>query len=232
MEDVMGHLHVGFVAALGIAVVAAQLSATEGVHPSAAEAMQKFLARPATSHQYSASRRLEASGSGLRAWLDVQTQYTITSGLRYSVTDEGGSRYIRARVLRSLLDEEQRLIARGESARIAISVNNYQFSPEGINEEGLVVVALRPLRKHRSLIIGHMFLTAGDGDLVRIEGRLARNPSFWLTRVHLVRSYRRINGVLMPVSLDTTAQLRLLGSSAMRMTYLYSHIDGQPVMTP
>jgi hypothetical protein len=74
-----------------------------------------------------------------------------------------------------------------------------------------------------------MFLTTIAGDLVRVEGRLARNPSFWLTRVNLVRSYRSIEGVVMPVSLETIGRLRLLGSSSLRMTYRYSHIDDRPV---
>jgi hypothetical protein len=34
----------------------------------------------------------------------------------------------------------------------------------------------------------------------------------------------------MPVSLDSTAQLRFFGSSWMRMTYLYSDIDERPVV--
>ena len=180
-----------------------------------------------TSTARRAVSRLQAADSA--RWLDVQTHFTLESGLRYEVTAEGGSGYIRSRILRSLLDEEQRLIARGGSAGVAVSAANYQFTPEGVNEEGLAVVGLKPLRKDRSLFIGRMFLTAADGDLVRIEGRLAKNPSFWVTRAHAVRSYRRINGVLMPVSLETTAQLRLLGSSALRMTYRYSHIDEQPV---
>jgi len=191
--------------------------------------MEMFLARPAGAHPYRASRRLEASGSGQRGWLDVQTDFTVSSGLQYEVTAEGGSGYIRTRVLRSLLDEERRLIANGRGPAVAISGANYQFRLEGVNEEGLTVVSLRPRRKDRSLINGRMFLTTLDGDLVRIEGRLARNPSFWITRVQVVRLYRRIDGVLMPVSLDTTAQLRLLGSSSLRMTYRYSHIDERPV---
>lgn len=199
------------------------------VDPRAAAAMQGFLDRATTAHQYSASRRLEASGRGHRGWLDAQTEFTVASGLVYQVTAEGGSGYIRSRVLRSLLDEEQRLIARNGGATVAISADNYQFTPEGLNEEGLAVVIMRPLRKHRSLIAGRMFLTA-DGDLVRVEGRLVKNPSFWVTRVNVVRSYRRINGVTMPVSLDTTAQLRLLGSSALRMTYCYSQVDERAVV--
>jgi hypothetical protein len=215
-------------AAVILALLPLQIVTADVVDPSAATAIRNFLARPTTARQYSATRRLEASGCGHRAWLDVQTNFSLTSGLLYEVTAEGGSGYIRARVLRLLLEEEQRLIARGGGPGIAITTDNYQFTPEGINEEGLAVVNMRPLRKDRSLIAGRMFVTV-DGDLRRVEGRLAKNPSFWVTRVNVVRSYRRINGVLMPVSLETTAQLRLLGASELRMTYLYSRIDERPV---
>jgi hypothetical protein len=236
MGDARSLLHAGrrtgclcLAVAFTIDPVPLRLSAAPSIDQRAAGAMQNFFDRATTAHQYSASRRLEASGSGHRGWLDVQTEFTVASGFFYQVTAEGGSGYIRSRVLRSLLDEEQRLIARNGSATVAISADNYQFTPEGLNDEGLVVVSMRPLRKDRSLIAGRMFLTV-DGDLVRIEGRLAKNPSFWVTRVNVVRSYRRINGVPMPVSLDTTAQLRLLGSSALRMTYRYAQVDERTVV--
>jgi hypothetical protein len=194
----------------------------------ASAAVQQFLDHASTAHQYTASRRLEASGSGRLGWMEVHTDFSGSSGLSYQVTAEGGSGYIRSRVLRSLLDEEQQLIARNASATVAISTRNYELTPEGVDEEGLVIVNIRPLRKERSLIAGRMMLTA-DGDLVRVEGRLAKNPTFWVTRVSVVRVYQRINGVVMPVSLESRAQLRLLGSSALRMTYRYVQIDERPV---
>jgi hypothetical protein len=205
------------------------VAAVAPIDQRAAAAMQHFLDGTTTAHQYSASRRLEASGSGHQGWLDVQTEFTTASGFFYQVTAEGGSGYIRSRVLRSLLDEEQTLVARRGGAAVAISTDNYEFTPDGLNEEGLAVVGMRPLRKDKSLIAGRMFLTI-DGDLVRVEGRLAKNPSFWVTRVNVVRSYRRINGVPMPVTLQTTAQLRLLGSSALRMTYRYAQVDERAVV--
>jgi hypothetical protein len=204
-------------------------AASSVVDRDATLAMHNFLERQATPHEYHAQRHLEASGSGQRGWLDVQTQFTVAAGLRYEVTAEGGSGYIRSRVLRSMLDEEQETLARGATPTIAISAANYRFAPESLNEERLAVVGMQPLRKARNLIAGQMFLTI-DGDLLRIQGRLVKNPSFWVTRVELVKSYGRINGVLMPVSLETTAQLRLLGSSALRMTYRYSQIDEHPVV--
>jgi hypothetical protein len=204
--------------------------ATAAGDPDAAAALGRFLARPARVHEYVASRRLEASGWGHHGWLDADTSFTIASGLSYEVTSEGGSGYIRARVLRSLLDAERDLIARGDGLAAALSAANYRFTPEGIDDEGLAVIRLLPLRKETALIAGRMLLTPDTGDLVRVEGRLSRNPSFWVSRASIVRSHRRIDGAVMPVSLDTTAHLRLLGSSALRMTYEYSRIDERQVV--
>jgi hypothetical protein len=215
-------------AVLAIAPTGADLPVAVPVDRRTVTAMENFLTWPTMAHQYSATRHLEASGSGHQGWLYAQTHFTVATGLLYDVTSEGGSGYIRARVLRSLLEEERKLIARGGSGSVAISRENYAFTAEGINEQGLAVVGLRPLRKDRSLIAGRMFLTV-DGVLRRVEGRLAKNPSFWITRVNVVRTYRRINDVLMPVSLETTAQLRLLGPSTLRMTYRYSQVDERPV---
>ena len=202
-----------------------------GSTPQAAEAaetaMQKFLSRPPATHQYRASRRLEATGSGQRAWMDARTDFSPAEGLRYEVTAEGGSGIIRSRVLRSLLDEEQRLASDGGS-RVALSTENYRFTSAGLDDDGLAIVTMKPLRKDRALIDGRLVLT-DEGDLVRVEGRLVKNPSFWLTRVMLVRSYRRLNGVLVPVSLQSTAQMRLLGRSTLHMTYRYSEVDDRLV---
>lgn len=193
-----------------------------------ATALTAYLAQPRVPHQYSAARRLEAAGLKQRGWLEARTDFAPASGFAYAVTAEGGSGYIRAKVLRSLLDEEQRLIARGGSPAIAITTDNYRFTPEGVGDEGLAVVRMQPLRADRSLIAGRMFLNA-DGDLVRVEGQLAKSPSFWVTRVRVVRSYRRVGGVLMPVALETAAQMRWLGSSSLRMTYRYTEVDLRPV---
>jgi len=209
------------------AACALQLTAAIFPTPDATVAMQKFLTQPTVPHSYRATRRLEASGSGQQGWLDVRTDFTPAQGLNYEITDEGGSRYIRSRVLRALLEEERRLIARGDSSRVAISPENYIFINDGMDENGLVRVTLRPLRKERPLIVGRLFLTPEDGELVRVEGRLARNPSLWVSRVDVVRSYRRINGALVPISLESTAQLRLLGRSTLLMMYRYSEIDNR-----
>jgi hypothetical protein len=218
------------IAAAGCLVGASAAETPVARNAAVGDALQAFLARPAVPHEYRASRRLEASGVGQRGWLDAQTGFSHTSGFFYEVTSEGGSGFIRSRVLHSLLDEERRVIAQKATPQIALSPANYTFEPETVDADGLAIVSITPRRKERALIDGRIFLTAGDGELRRVEGRLARTPSFWVSRVNVVRTYERINGVLMPVSLETTAQLRLFGSSSLRMTYHYSQLDDRPVV--
>jgi hypothetical protein len=48
--------------------------------------------------------------------------------------------------------------------------------------------------------------------------------------VQIVRSYRRIQGVVVPIELESTARVRMLGPATLRMTYSYSEIDGNSVI--
>jgi hypothetical protein len=93
-------------------------------------------------------------------------------------------------------------------------------------------VTLHPLRKERALLDGNLFLNPADATLIRVEGRPAKNPSWWVGRVHVVRQYRRLNDVVLPVSMESVAQLRLRGSATFRMSYRYSEVNDAPVRTP
>src|SRR5207244_9166807 len=68
-------------------------------------------------------------------------------------------------------------------------------------------LTVKPRRKDVVLVDGSIFLNREDGDLVRIEGRLAKSPSRWTRRVDIVRSFRRFAGVRMPVALESVATL-------------------------
>jgi hypothetical protein len=157
------------------------------------------------------------------------TSYSPETGFRFEVTAEGGSGYIRSKVLRAVLEGEQEAIALGETGRASLDRSNYSFQPNGLDESGLANVLLSPRRKERILLAGKMFLQPEDGGLVRLEGRPAKSPSFWIKNVDIVRSYERILGTVVPVSLESTAQVRLLGRATFRMTYTYVAVDGKPV---
>jgi hypothetical protein len=204
-----------------------------GTVPNAADrSIHQFLAKDDAQPAYRATRRLEAENGGRRGWLEVVTDYSPDAGFSYRIVSEGGSGYIRSKVLRGVLEGEREAIARGETSRSSLDRSNYSFEAHGVDTDGLANVRLTPLRKDRVLVAGTMFLEPSAGELVRLEGRLAKSPSFWIKDVDITRSYARLGGVVVPVALDSTAQVRLLGPATLRMTYVYTEIDGRPVPPP
>jgi hypothetical protein len=218
----------GSLAALLLALAA--VPAARATSPDAADhSFKQFLAKDDGELPYRATRRLEAENGSRHGWMNVVTQYTPRAGFRYDVIAEGGSDYIRDKVLRAVLNAERDAYARGEMFRAALAPENYAFEPNGVGADGLSRVLISPRRKEPALIQGTMFLTPQDGALVRLQGRLAKSPSFWVKSVEVVRAYRHFNGNVVPIALESKAQLRMLGSASLRMTYRYSEIDGSPV---
>ena len=195
-------------------------------------ALERFLARPDEPlKEYRAVRHMEATNPrfNLHGTLDAETTLTPDGRFSYTVIDEQGSEYIRERVLRSLLANEEKLFATTDPSRAALTASNYELNGGDVAEPGIVRLLAKPKRHDVSLIDGFLFVTTDEADLVRVEGRLARNPSFWTTRVDVVRRYDRIAGIRVPVRLDTTAQVRVAGPSTMTVTYDYQMVNGVAV---
>jgi hypothetical protein len=219
--------HTSFAVALLALVIPPTLLA---IAPDPADySMRQFLEQDDAQHAYRAIRRLEAENGSRRGWLEAVTEYSVEKGFSYQVIAEGGSSLVRSKVLRAVLEGEQEVITQGETGRSALDPANYAFRPNGVDDEGLANILLAPKRKERVLVSGTMFLQPDHGDLVRVEGRPAKSPSFWVKNVQIVRSYKRIDGVVVPITLESTAHVRTLGPASFRMTYLYSEIDGRRV---
>lgn len=215
---------------IGVLLVMLMLPGLEGANSTAADrSITQFLARSDTPHAYRATRRLEARNGSRSGWLEAVTEYAPRTGFRYRITGEGGAETIRHKVLHAVLEGEREMVARGETARAALDRENYTFTANGLERDGLVSVSVSARRKERALVNGTIFLLPDTGDLVRLEGRLAKSPSFWVKRVDIVREYQRIGNVVVPVALESTAQVRFLGAGTLRMTYDYLEIDGYPV---
>jgi hypothetical protein len=221
----------GLARALSVAatVVVAGFVGAAAQPPNPATAVHQFLQREEPRLlQYLAVRRLEAQNERFKAsgWLEACTELR-SGGFAFQVLAEGGSDYIRGRVLKRALEAERDAWSTGEVDRGAITAQNYEFQPLGEDATDFVRVTLKPLRHDRMLVAGTMFLGRADGDLIRIDGRLARNPSFWTSRVDVRRTYARVGGVRLPVALESIAHLRIAGRSTFRMTYQYLAVNAQ-----
>lgn len=197
--------------------------------------LERFLARadepPVT---YRALRHLEAQNLKfhLTAWMDVWTEFDHEKGLHYSVFAEGGSSYIRSRVFKAALDGEQKMWSNGEPQKASFTRDNYEFQNGAATDDGLASVGVKPRRKDVLLVEGSIFVRPADGDLVRIEGKLSKTPSFWTRRVDIVRRYQRIAGERMPVSIESVAHVLIAGRSTFKMTYEYETVKSQRVGSP
>jgi hypothetical protein len=214
-------------AAVTAGAAAAALPGDVGYEP----VLHRFLSRadePLTT--YRGTRRLEGRNEkfNVSAWMEIATELSA-DGFHYRVLREGGSDLIRGRVFRAMLANEEQIFATGDAARSAISSNNYELTPGDSAEPGLVKLFARPKRKDVTLIDGAVYITDNDADLVRVEGRLAKSPSFWTRRVDVVKQYTRVAGLRVPVRIESVAQIRFAGTSTMTMTYDYEMINGVDV---
>jgi hypothetical protein len=163
--------------------------------------------------------------------MDVWTEADKAGGFKYQVAAEGGSGYIRRRVFLAALNSEQMMWQTGEPDRAGLNHANYEFADHGVVDD-LASVTITPRRKDVLLVDGWIFVKREDGDLMRIEGRLSKNPSFWTRRVEITRRYGRVAGVHVPLSIESTAQIFVAGQSTFRMTYEYASINGERVGDP
>lgn len=204
---------------------------TDAVAPADAvePVLSRFLARPDEPvTEYRAVRHMQAENGrfNLRATLDAVTALTPDGRFTYTVIHEDGSDYIRRKVLRPMLENEEKLFATTDPSRAALTSSNYELNGGDLVEPGVVRLFAKPRRREISLFEGSVFITHDDADLLRVEGRLAKNPSFWTTRVDLVRRYERVGGIRVPVRLDTRAQVRIAGTSTMSVVYDYEMVNG------
>jgi hypothetical protein len=179
--------------------------------------------------QYRALRRMHtASDNGkYEAWLEAWTE--LKDGrFTYQIVSERGSDMARGKVLRPMLAREQELINKGDTTRSEYTPDNYEFLEAGRDGDGARVVQIKPRRNDVMLVDGRAVLNDG-GDLLRVEGKLSKNPSFWTSLVNIVRRYARIGGVRVPVATETTAKVKFVGTAQMQVFYDYQSVNGRPV---
>src|SRR5258708_14627263 len=179
----------GVALACALPTVHARAWSMPQVHPTV---LQRFLARSEEPPvEYRALRRLEAQNAKFKqsAWMLAWTEYDHVNGFRYQIVDEGGSSYIRTKVLRAALEGGQRIWANREPQKASFTHENYMFDAGAAAPDGLEAVGVKPRRKDVLLVEGAIFVQPGDGELARIEGKLSKTPSIWTRRVDVVRRY-------------------------------------------
>lgn len=199
--------------------------------PADGNAISRFFSRAEQPlREYRALRRMHASSektSKYDAWMDAWTE--VKDGrFSYQIVSERGSDTVRSKVLHAVLDREQALINSGDADKGDLTAANYEFAEGGHDTDGSHVVQMKPRRNDVLLVDGRAVLN-DRGELMRVEGTLSKNPSFWTSLVNIVRRYARIGGVRVPVATETTAKVKFVGTAQMEVVYDYQSVNGRPV---
>jgi hypothetical protein len=199
--------------------------------------VERFLTRDEPRlEEYEGRRLMLARNARFKkeAWLEAVVRFDRTNGLAYDIVASGGSGVVIRRALIPSLEGEVDLWRRGEADRYGLTADNYEFAGTPPGDDAAwseTLVAITPRRTHHLLLNGQVALS-DEGDLLRVQGRLAKSPSFWVSRVDVVRRYGRLHGVRVPVELETVAHVRFAGRSEMRIAYTYDSVNGHRVPSP
>jgi outer membrane lipoprotein-sorting protein len=189
------------------------LPSTDGV---VARMLQSDAARRSQMTGYSAMRRYIAVNQDRRAEMVVQVDCSPDGSKQFKVISEQGSSSIRKHVFYKMLNEEtmaSRRVTRDDSR---ITPANYRFNIVGqdtLETGSAYVLAIMPNTESKYLIDGRIWVSAKDYSIVRIEGRPAHDPSFWVHDVHFVHTYQRVGQFWFASSTHSTSEVRIFGRS-------------------
>lgn len=154
--------------------------------------------------------------------LEVEMTYQYPSQKQYRVVQGSTSGLFYSKVFKKILDSEIEYARPGLRITTVITSRNYSFALAGqdqVEGEPCYRLELSPRRKSKYLLRGTIWVSARDFDIIKLDGHPAENPSFWTKDVHLVRSFKRVNGFWLPCRDESINQIRLFGETRFTIEY-------------
>jgi len=210
-----------FSAAAQQATVSAPLSADEVMQRVAA--MNELRAKALESYSSLRSYHLECHCvSHKTADMVVRVDYRAPDEKVFTIVSESGSGSVRNRVFKKLLDAEQESMREENQQRSAMTPENYTFELSDYKKtdtDEFYVLEAQPRTKNKFLFRGHIWVSAKDFAITRMEGEPAVNPSWWTLQTDFKRSYQKIGNFWLPESNESETKVRMLGTAVLSIEY-------------
>ena len=196
--------------------------------PSANEVVAKMMEhdnqRQAALHGYTATRRyvLENSRHHKRAEMLVTVKCLDNGSKQFQTVSATGWGTARNHVFPKLLESESEASLPDVRERSRITPENYSFEMVGkdyINGRPAYVIAIAPKTPDKFLVEGKIWVDVDEYAIVRIEGKAAKSPSFWIKSVHFVHTYQKSGSFWFPASDRSVTDVRILGATEVTIEY-------------
>lgn len=207
-------------------VIAAQDSSQQ--LPTAQEVVARMMEhdnqREAAFRGYTAGRRytLENARHHKRAEMVVTVRCLDDGSKQFQTVSAIGWGAVRNHVFPKLLETESESSRPDFRERSRITPANYTFQvlkKDYINQRPAYVMAIVPKSQNKYLVEGNIWVDADEYAIVRIEGRPAKNPSYWIKSVHFVHTYRKSGFFWFPESDRSVTEVRFLGANNLTIEY-------------
>ena len=132
----------------------------------------------------------------------------------FEVVSEEGWNTAQKHVLQKMLDSEAEASSPEIRSKTRLSPDNYEFRMARtalLGDRMAYVIDVLPRRQEERLFEGQIWIDAQDYALARVEGKPAKNPSFWIRSVHFVHTYQKNGPFWFPVSTESVTEVRIFG---------------------
>lgn len=163
------------------------------------------------------------------ATMIARDSFTKGVGKAYTVLAQTGSALVQRFGLRPLLDHEEQINEPGNVQRSWFTSANYdmKLKPGGaqkLNGRLCYALAITPRQKAPNMIDGTLWVDAGDGSIVQVDGMASRSPSPFAGSTHMMRQYRNIDGFPMAIHARAESRSPLFGRTVILIEYSDYHL--------
>jgi len=152
----------------------------------------------------------------------ANVRYKKEVGKRYQVLWRKGPGILQRRVINRILREDAILSRPSERPQTLFTSANYFMKVQGtqiLNGKLCYIVNIHPHMHNFSLIEGTAWVEIESFSLVRIEGRPAASPSFWIGRPLIEREYTVLDGLSFPQHSRAISKGFFAGKSELDIDY-------------
>ncbi|HEY1471764.1 MAG TPA: hypothetical protein VGF61_22185 [Candidatus Acidoferrum sp.] len=162
-----------------------------------------------------------------RAEMVVSVKCDPDGTKHFEVVSEDGWKSANKRVIRKMLESETETSRPEIRPSTSLSPDNYRFqmlASDSLEGRVVYVIQVLPKREDKYLFEGRIWVDAEDFAIVRVEGKPAKNPSFWTHSVHFVQQYHKSGAFWFPLSTESVTDARIFGTTEVSISYF----DYQP----
>ena len=132
-----------------------------------------------------------------------------------------GSQLIHDRVFSKILEAEEETRSKIAKREVDITPLNYDFTLIGRDQcdgRACYHLGLTPKHKNKYSLEGDLWIDAEDFAIARIHGNPSKRPSFWTTNTEIDRRYKRLDGIWLTDSIESTSTIMVAGHRISKLT--------------